>query len=65
MNGEFKPGGGIHDEEEFVVIPIGATGYTIDYATEDEIFFEKIIVWGDERLRDRIIELLNRHGEKD
>jgi hypothetical protein len=65
MNGqEFKAGTEI-DKDEFLIIAEGTTGYTIDYIGEDGISFETIIVWEDRKLRDRIVELLNRYGTED
>jgi hypothetical protein len=65
MNGQgFKAGDEI-DQKEFLVITEGTTGYTIDYSGEDGLSFEVVIVWEDEKLRNRIVELLNRYGTED
>ena len=58
----FKPGDTIEKEEEFIVYPGGQVGHTIDFVGDDGISFEVIIVWDDARLRDRIVELLNKYG---
>jgi hypothetical protein len=65
MVGDFRQGDRIEKDEEFIVFPGGSVGYTIDFITDEDHHFEKIIVWEDDRLRDRIVELLNRYGEKD
>ena len=65
MNGQgFKIGSEI-EKNEFVVIAEGTTGYTIDYIGDEDASFEVVIVWEDERLRNRIVELLNRYGLED
>lgn len=60
----FKAGTEI-SKDEFIVIDEDTTGYTIDYIGDDGASFELVIVWEDQKLRDRIVELLNRYGEKD
>jgi hypothetical protein len=39
-------------------------GYTIDYISDEDCHFEKIVVWGDEALRNLIVDLLNKHFDK-
>jgi hypothetical protein len=65
MTGEYKPGDRVEKEDEWLVFPGDMVGYTIDYSSDDGIIFEKIIVWEDQKLRDRIVELLNKYGERD
>lgn len=62
--GEFKTGTDI-EKDEILLVSENATGYTIDRIGDDGASFEVVIVWEDRRLRDRIVELLNRYGEKD
>jgi hypothetical protein len=57
----FKPGTQI-DKDEALLVAEGTTGYTIDYIGDDGVAFEVVIVWEDRKLRDRIVELLNRYG---
>lgn len=64
MDGDFKVGATI-EKNEFLLVQDNAVGYTIDYISDDGVTFELVIVWEDEALRNRIIELLNRYGEKD
>jgi hypothetical protein len=61
MDGEFKPGDRIEDEDDWIVVPGDLIGYTIDYSGEAGCHFRKIVVWEDEALRDLIIKLLNRY----
>lgn len=63
-NGEFKSGTQI-EKDELLVIAKDQVGYTIDYLGDDGAYFETVIVWEDEKLRNRIVELLNRYGEED
>lgn len=64
MSGEYKTGSSI-EKDELVVIQDGVVGYTVDYIGDDGCMFEAVIVWENERLRNRIIELLNRYGVED
>jgi len=64
MNGEFTSGTRV-EAEEMLVLSGNETGYTIDFIGDDEVNFEVVVVWGDEALRNRIVELLNRYGVKD
>lgn len=64
MDGEFKQGSRYDKEEAFLVFPGDMIGYTIDYISDEECHFEKIIVWEDESLRNLIVELLNKHYEE-
>lgn len=59
----FKAGDKIENKEEFLVFSGDVEAYTIDYITDDGYEFEKIIVFGDEKLRNRIVDLLNSYGE--
>ena len=63
MDKEFKSGTEI-EAEELLVLQGQETGYTIDYVSDDVVDFEVIVVWGNERLRNRIVELLNTYGAK-
>jgi hypothetical protein len=63
-NGEFKSGTQI-EKDELLVIAKDQIGYTIDYIGDDGASFEMVVVWEDEKLRNRIVELLNRYGEED
>lgn len=62
--GEYKPGDRI-ESEEFFVVQRDQVGYTIDYTGDNGVIFELVVVWENEKLRDRIVELLNKYGEKD
>lgn len=62
-NDGYKSGPTI-DKDEVLLVQDGSIGYTIDYIGDDGAAFEAIIVWEDEALRDRIVELLNKYGEK-
>ena len=64
-DGEFKAGTELENDEDFLVFTGNTPGYTIDRISDEGVDFEQIVVWGDERLRDRIVELLNRYGMKD
>jgi hypothetical protein len=63
-NGEFKYGI-VVEKEEFLVCAADEVGHTIDYSTEEGLSHQVIIVWDDEKLRDRIVELLNKYGMED
>jgi hypothetical protein len=65
MNREGFRAGSQIEKEEFLVISEGSDGYTIDYVDEDAVCFEVVVVWEDRKLRDRIVELLNKHGTED
>ena len=64
MDGEFKSGTTI-EKEEMLVVAADSIGYTIDFVGEDDYSFEAIVVWENEALRNRIVELLNKYGVKD
>lgn len=61
MSGEFKNGTTV-EKDEVVLLSEDEVGYTIDYIGDDDVVFEAVVVWGDEKLRNRIVELLNEHG---
>jgi hypothetical protein len=65
MEGNYKTGDRIEKEDDFVIFSSDMVGYTIDYIGDDECQFEAIVVWENEPLRNRIVELLNRYGEAD
>ena len=60
-NGEFKSGTSL-ENDEMLVLSKDSIGYTIDFVDDDSVSFEQIVVWDDERLRNRIVDLLNKYG---
>ena len=60
-NGEFKSGTSL-ESDEMLVLSKDSIGYTIDFVDDDSVSFEQIVVWDDERLRNRIVDLLNKYG---
>jgi hypothetical protein len=65
MDGDGFRAGSEIEKDELLVVSEDTTGYTIDYIGDDGAAFEMIIVWEDRKLRDRIVELLNKYGESD
>jgi hypothetical protein len=64
MNGEFKPGTSV-EKDELLVYSGDSIGYTIEFQEDDDTEcppYEAIVVWDDQKLRDRIVELLNKYG---
>jgi hypothetical protein len=64
MDGKYKSGDVFEKAEEFIVFSGSIPGYTIDYISDEDCHFEKIVVWGDEALRNLIVDLLNKHFDK-
>lgn len=58
---EFKNGSTV-EKDELLVIQGESVGFTIDRYWDNGIAFEAVIVWEDEKLRNRIVDLLNRYG---